>query len=490
VSNSLIERAPARGGADVLTSVGLLGRDPADAVAVADRRHARTRLLLEGPLVATLLTLAAPTLLVNIAQSSVGIVETYFVGKLGTDALAGVALVFPVVMLVQMMSAGAVGGGISSAMARALGADRRRDADDLVVHSIAVGVLFGIVFTGSLLLGGAWLYSTLGGRGASLAAALTYSNVIFSGAVLIWLFNSLANVIRGTGNMHVPAFVTCGGLLFVIPLSPCLIFGVGPFPRLGVAGGGAALLAYYAVGCLILGAYLRSGRVPVRLTFSNVRFRRSLFADILRVGAVSALVTIGTNVTVASVTGLVGTFGPAAIAGYGVGARLEYLLVPLAFGLGAPMVAVVGTNFGAGRRERAVHAAWLGALMAAALCAGVGFLGAVFPRAWLGLFGSDPAMLDAGTRYLQTVAPFYAFFGLGMGMYFAAQGFGRLRWAVLANVTRLGIAVGGGWLALRLTGDLSLVFVALGAGVVAFGPINAAALATGAMVPGSSPPQD
>ena len=157
----------------------------------------RTLRLLQAPITATLVTLAAPNILVNIAQSSVGLIETYFVGKLGTDALAGVALVFPVVMLTQMMSAGAVGGGISSAVARALGGQRRRDADDLALHSLAVGLLFGLAFTVSALLAGPWLYGTLGGRDASLAAAVTYSNVIFSGAILIWIFNSLASVIRG-----------------------------------------------------------------------------------------------------------------------------------------------------------------------------------------------------------------------------------------------------------------------------------------------------
>jgi Na+-driven multidrug efflux pump len=210
-----------------------------------------------------------------------------------------------------------------------------------------------------------------------------------------------------------------------------------------------------------------------------VRLRIEPFLDILRVGAVSALVTIGTNVTVASVTGLVGTFGPAAIAGYGVGSRLEYFLVPLVFGLGAPLVALVGTNVGAGQHERAVRVAWIGGLMAAAMCALIGALGALYPRVWLGLFDSDPAMLDAGSRYLQSVGPFYGFFGLGLGLYFASQGFGRLRWAVLANFTRLTLAVGGGWLALRSTADLTLVFVALSVGLVAFGLINVAALATG-----------
>jgi Na+-driven multidrug efflux pump len=223
------------------------------------------------------------------------------------------------------------------------------------------------------------------------------------------------------------------------------------------------------------------------LTFSNLRFHGSLFKEILRVGAVSALVTLGTNVTVASMTGLVGTFGPAAIAGYGVGSRLEYLLVPLVFGLGAPLVALVGTNVGAGQHARAMRGAWLGGLAAALICALIGVLGAAYPRAWLSLFDSDPAMLDAGSSYLRAAGPFYGFFGLGLGLYFAMQGFGRLRWAVVANFTRLGIAVGGGWLILHLTGDLTYVFVALSLGLLAFGVINAVAVACGATAPGPRP---
>src|SRR6266540_2506894 len=301
----------------------------------------RTRLMLEAPIARTLLRLATPNVLVMVVQASVGLIETYFIGKLGTEALAGVALVFPVVMLMQMMSAGAMGGGISSAVARALGAGRRADAEALVLHALAISVAFGLVFMLAVLGGGRWLYGALGGSGASLAAALTYYHVVFSGAILIWMFNSLANVIRGTGNMAVPAAVTSAGAAALIPLSPCLIFGWGPLPRLGVAGGAVAVLAYYAVGSVVLAAYLWAGRSVVRLSFEGARFRWPLFRDILRVGAIAALITIQTNLTIAIATGLVGRFGAAAIAGYGTGSRLEYLLVPLVFGLGGPLVAMV-----------------------------------------------------------------------------------------------------------------------------------------------------
>src|SRR5262249_4652106 len=219
------------------------------------RYDPRTRVLLEGPIAQTLLRLGAPNVLVMVVQASVGLIETYFVGKLGTDALAGVALVFPALMLMQMMSAGAMGGGISSAIARALGAGRRVDADALALHALAIAVGFGAVSTAAALAGGPWLYTAMGGRAASLDAALTYSNVVFAGAVLLWLFNSLANIIRGTGNMAVPATVNCVGAAVLIPLSPCLIFGWGPFPRLAIMGGALAVIAFYAVGALALTLY-------------------------------------------------------------------------------------------------------------------------------------------------------------------------------------------------------------------------------------------
>ena len=193
-----------------MTSLGLAFPPPAAPAAAAPAVQKtgydpRTRLLIEGPIAATLIRLAAPNILVMLAQTSVGLVETYFVGKLGTDALAGVALVFPPLMLMQMMSAGAMGGGISSAIARALGAGRRADADALALHALVIGLVFGLAFTVALLASGRWLYTIMGGSGAALQAALTYSVVVFSGAVLVWLFNSLANVIRGSGNMATPA---------------------------------------------------------------------------------------------------------------------------------------------------------------------------------------------------------------------------------------------------------------------------------------------
>lgn len=440
----------------------------------------RTRRLLEAPIVPTVLRLAAPNVLVMLTQTSIGLIETYFVGKLGNDALTAMALVFPIVMLMQMSSSGAIGGGIASSIARAIGARRRDDADALALHAMVVALGFGLAFTSAMLLGGPWLYAQMGGTGASLDAALVYSNIVFSGAVLVWLFNALAAVIRGTGNMAVQAKVTVAGALVLIPLSPLLIFGWGPIPGMGIAGGAVALLLYYLGGTLALWMYLRSPGSLLKPKLVGTRLRWPLFHDILRVGLVGVIATVATNLSIGIATALSGHFGPDAIAGYGTAARLEYLLVPLSFGFGAPLLAMVGTCIAAGDSARALRAAWVGAVMTFAITEAIGLTAAIFPRSWLMLFGNEPAMLEAGTEYLRTVGPLYGFFGLGQVLHFASQGAGRLRWPVTGNLVRLAVAGLGGWLALRWGGDLVHVFVAQGAALVVYGLFIAGTIAGGA----------
>jgi putative MATE family efflux protein len=440
----------------------------------------RTRVLLTAPIGPTMLRLALPNVVVMVVQSSIGLIETYFISKLGTDALAGMALVFPILMTIQMISAGAMGGGILSAIARSLGSDRRDQAGRLVWHAVAIAVALGAVTSLAALSGGATLYATMGGRGASLSAALAYSNLVFAGAVPLWLYNSLAAVIRGTGNMALPASVTAGGTIVLVPLSPALIFGWGPLPHFGIAGGAAAVVLFYVIGSAIFAVFLWSGRGVLKPSLSPPRLRWEPTREILRVGAASSLVSLSTNVSIATATGLAGAFGPAAVAGYGTGARLEYLLVPLVFGLGAPLAAMVGTSIGAGRRDRAIYIAWTGAAIAGAVTELVGLAGALFPQAWLGLFGSDGTMGAVGADYLRIVGPFYGFFGVGLALYFASQGAGRLRWSLIAAALRVIIAAGGGWLALSLSGGLTGVFLALAIALAVFGIVNATAIALGA----------
>jgi putative MATE family efflux protein len=446
---------------------------PDRSAAAASARH---RAMLEGPILSTMLRLAAPTVVVLVVQTGVGIAETYFVSFLGTEALAGVALVFPALMLMQMMSNGGFGGGVAAAIARALGAGRRRDADALALNALVLALVLGSVFTAGELLGGRWLFHALGGDGAVLAAALAYADVIFAGAGLVWVVSLLAAALRGSGNTVVPAAVILAGAVVLVPLSPALIFGWGPFPRLGIAGAGIAVVVYYLGAMLALVWYLRSGRGALRLPFDLRQLERRLMLDILRVGGLSAFGTVQANLTVLLVTGAVGMAGAKAIAGYGIASRLDYVLIPLIFGLGTAAVTMVGTNIGAGQIARARRVAWLAGALAAAVTELVGISVALAPRLWLGLFSDDADVLATGAHYLRVVAPFYGFFGLGMALYFAGQGAGRVGWAVLAGTVRLVVAAVLGWLAVaRMGAGLDTLFILVATASVAFGSIIALA---------------
>jgi putative MATE family efflux protein len=460
----------------VLSADAAIGSATKTGRPVAPR--SRTDLLLHGPIVWTLLRLASPNILVMLAQALTGLIETYFVARLGIDALAGMALVFPGFMLMQMISAGAMGGGISSAIARAIGAGRRDEADALVLHGIVIHVVLGLLFSVVMLAFGGPIYRALGGRGDELTAALAYSNVVFSGSIFIWIMNALASAIRGTGNMLVPAVVICVGVVVLVPLSPCLIFGIGPFPALGIAGGGIALVIFNAAGTAALGWYVLSGRNAARLRLAPLRW--ALIRPIFGVGAWSSISSLQTNVIIAIATALAASIaGADAVAGYGTGARLEYLLIPLVFGLGAPLVAMVGTNIGAGQRQRALRIGFAGGAIAFVLTEAIGVATALWPHAWLALFSADPHVIETGSAYLRVVGPFYGFYGLGLSLYFASQGAGRLFWPLTAGFVRMGVAVGAGYVAVRMTGSLTWLFAALAFGLVLQGMIVLVAVLSG-----------
>lgn len=434
--------------------------------------------VLSGPITSTMLRLALPTIVVLVVQTLVGVAETYFVSFLGTDALAGVALAFPVVMLMQMMSNGGIGGGVASAVARALGANRRADADALVWHAIILAGVFGIAFTAAAILGGSILYRTMGGSGSTLTAALTYSGVVFSGAIPIWITALLSSALRGAGNVKVPAIVTLAGAVIVLPLSPAMIFGWGPFPRLGVAGGGAAFVIYYVLAALALVLYLRSRRSLLRLKISPLHGRH--FKDILGVGLLSAIGTVQVNLTVTFVTAAVGRFGADAIAGYGIASRLEYIQIPLLFGLGTAVVTMIGINIGAGQAARARRIAWIGAALAFGVSELIGLAVTVFPHAWLGLFSDEPRVLALGTLYLRSVAPFYGAIGLALVLYFASQGARRVLFPVLAGTVRMVIAAFIGWSAVVWLGaSLATLFQIIALAALTYGVLTAAAMLSG-----------
>jgi O-antigen/teichoic acid export membrane protein len=245
---------------------------------------ARTRLLLEGPILPTLLRLSAPNVLNLLAFAGMILFDGFFLGRISTSALAGASLAFPWVMLIMQTTNSGMGVGVASAVSRALGAGRRDRANDLVFHAFLLALALAAIFSTAMLAGTPFLFRWMGGRDEMLSDALAYANVALGGAVCICMLNLLGNTVRGTGNMSLPATVMLGCVLAHIALAPVLIFGLGPVPALGPAGAAWGLVLPFGVGSVVMIGYLRSSRAIVGLSFRGVIPRWELFSDILKVG--------------------------------------------------------------------------------------------------------------------------------------------------------------------------------------------------------------
>jgi putative MATE family efflux protein len=444
--------------------------------------------LTTGPILPTLLRLAAPNLLAMTMAVAVGIAETRYVGLLGTGPLAAMALVFPFAMLVQMMSAGAMGGGVSSAVARALGARDLERARTLAWHAVVIGAAAGLFTTAVFLVAGPPLYHVLGGRGEVLDEAVRYGGVLFLGAVLTWLVNTLASVLRGTGDMRIPALTLLAMSVAQIALGGALGLGLGPVPRLGMPGVALGQILATAAGVAFLVWWLGSGRARLVLRWRGGRLRGEPLREILKVGALACLSPLQSVLTMLIFTGLVARLGVEALAGYGIGQRLEFLLIPIAFGIGVASVPMVGMAIGSGDVARARRVAWTAAGVSAVVLGALGALVSVAPDLWAMRFTSDEAVLAPARSYLRWSGPAFAFFGLGLTLYFASQGSGRVLGPVLASTLRLAVVAGvGAWLAAH-GAPAWHYFALVAAAMVVYGTATALAVAATNWEHAAAPP--
>jgi putative MATE family efflux protein len=432
--------------------------------------------LVDGPILRTLLWLAWPNVIALSAGTCVVIAETSYIGRLGVEPLAAMALVFPFVVLTMTMSGGAMGGGVASAISRALGAGDVDRASTLAAHALLIGLCFGLTFMLGMLIFGPFLLELLGGRGNVLANAIGYTRIFFGGAVLPWVMNSMAGILRGTGNMKLPSLMILCSAVFQVILGGVLGLGLGPIPSFGMRGVAAGTLIAFSVGAAIMAWYIFSGRARVIPKIRGLRIRRAMFVDILKVGLISCFSPLQSVLTISIFTHMLAGFGTEILAGYGIGSRLEFMLTSVAFAFGIASVPMVGMAIGAERIARARRIALTAALVSFISVGLIGTLIAIFPDIWVSIFTDDPGVRAASRQYLSTAAPMYAFIGLAMSMYFSSQGAAKVLGPVLAQTVRLlFIGLGGWWLSTHHATAADF-FVLAAASMVVLGVLSASSV--------------
>ncbi|MGY8527200.1 MATE family efflux transporter [Paracidovorax citrulli] len=420
-------------------------------------------------LLSGILRLAAPTSVIALLQAAAQLVETWLAARQGTAALAGWAVVLPFALLLQQMSAGAMGGGVSSAIARALGAGKRDDASALVLHAVLIALAAGLAFAVALAVFPHTVLSAVGGNEAAAAAA-TYALWLFgAGAVPAWLANTLASVLRG-GGRHALAAQVLGVMWLAFPFAA---WALAEPAGMGLAGIGAALaLVSWAAALAMAIVVLRGGAgfVPTL----RIRPNGALFQRILSVGLIACGLAALANLATILVTAQLRQYGTAAVAAYGISARLEFLMIPLAFGVGSALTALVGRAVGAGDWITARRTAWAGGLLALGIAGSAGVAVGLAPGHFANWFTSDAEVAAIATQALSWVGPAYGGFGLGMALYFASMGAARMRWPIAAGVARIGLAAGGGWLLANVAGmGLDGHFLGVALGITAYGVVTA-----------------
>ena len=430
----------------------------------------RTQEFLTRPIIPLLIRMSAPNTIAFFIQSLVVLTEVWFISRLGTNSLAAVALAFPLLMITQTMSGGALGGAITSAIARSMGADDIEKAERLIWHSIIISLGGAISFLILFLLFGKQLLFLLGGRGEILQESYAYCSILFFGGILLWLSGSLSAVLRGMGNMRFPATLMVITSSIQVILSGGFILGWFGFPKLGVPGAAVAVLISSALMVTVILLKLRSKSIPASLRKERFQLKKFLFDNIFEVAIPASLSPLGVVGTILVLTGLVGRFGTEALAGYGIGSRVEFLMIPLIFGIGSAMTSIVGANIGALNIDRAEKVGILGGSTAGFVSILIGLTLAAFPEAWIQFFTDDIKAFEVTKKYIQIVGPFYIFQGIGLSLYFASQGANAMKWPTIATIARFIIACAGGGISVYwLDLGIESIFISSSAAMAIFG---------------------
>ena len=394
--------------------------------------------------------LAIPNVCATFFAATTVIFDLWYIGKIGISELAGVAYIFPIYMLTSMLSNGAFGGAGSGASARAFGSKNITQAECIFRSAILIALLGAIIlmflffsFSEKFLI----YYKV--DKQVSLSA-ITYGNILLKGIFLIWLFNIIISVTRGSGNTTIPAISWLIVLFFhilfatlnfnfddrniILTNSVTLLNGMLLLKSLEWTA--ISLLSGYLAGIIFILGFYFFGNHSYSLKFQDI-FKLRGFFKLIKSGSLASCQSLMTISLALFCTTIIGNFGTNWTAGFGIAIRLELLLIPIIFGIGGALIAIVGANVGANKFQRAIQMTWKGTSFSVVIVGVIGLFFSIYPELWSGLFTSDLQTKVTAKAYLNLVAPFYAFFALGLGLYFVCQAFNTLFWPVVGTFLRL-----------------------------------------------------
>lgn len=432
--------------------------------------------IVDTPWPATLVRMAIPGVIGAVVMSSLQVVEARFLSGHGAEVIAAVAVVLPLFILQGMFSAGAIGGAISGAVARALGSGDNERASALLASAILIALLGSTLMAVGVINWGHYIYRWAGAEGELLEVAEQYAWWVFIAQPAYWLMNMLCSVLRGAGDLKRPAWAMIATVVGYALCAAVLLPDTGAPVLLVVQRAGQAMALGFVVGLVSIVLLYAYGAKPIAFDLSTLRSK--VLGAVLRQGLLAASQSMMTIAYSLVATALFARHGLHWLAGYGLSVRLELIMVPVIFGVGGALIAIVGAYVGAGRRQEAIAIAWRGLLANAALVGSIGIALSIWPGLWCQPTADGPQTAALCESSLRVIGPSYGFFALGLGLYFASQGLNTLIYPVFGAALRLMIVVAVFWFSSVDTApEVLLWWVALA--VVCYGGVTAVLLALG-----------
>ena len=379
--------------------------------------------LTRGNITKNILLLSWPTMIAMLMHVGFNIVDTIFVGRLGPEAIAAVSIVFPVVFLMFALGGG-LGIGTTSLIARYIGAKRDKEADNAAEHSFIIAFVISAVFAVLGLLFANKLYILMGAAPDIVQLAVNYSRWIFGFNMFMFVSLTATSILRGMGNMKAPMIGMVSATVLNIILDPLLIFGIGFFPRLGLDGAALATVISRFFAAVIMIYFIFSPKTRVSIKPRNFKFKPFFIKEILKVGIPSSLNQSFMSFALMVFTSIIAGFGSVAIAAYGIGFRLESLVILPVLAIATAVITIVGQNVGAGKYDRAEKTTWIATKISMLLVFVIALLFFIFPSFWFRIFSSDAELINYGVAFLRILSGSYIFVAISIIVGSAFQGAG------------------------------------------------------------------
>jgi putative MATE family efflux protein len=380
----------------------------------------------EAPVGRAVVLLAVPMVLEMLMESVFLVVDVFFVGKLGADAITTVGVTESLMTIIYAVAIG-LSIGATAMVARRIGEKDPEAAAHAGAQAVLLGLGFGAIIGAAAAVFAPELLTVMGASDDVVRTGSMFARVMLGASVNVLLLFLINAVFRGAGDAAIAMRVLWFANAINIVLGPCLIFGVGPFPELGVTGAAIGTSIGRGCGVLLQLYHLTRPGARIRIRLPHLRFDPAVMRGMLRI---SGTATFQTFVGMASWIGLVRIltgFGSVAVAGNTIGIRIILFALLPSYGVSQAAATLVGQNLGAGKPDRAEAAAWTAGLYNTICLAVVGTIFLLFAPQLIAIFTDDPAVAEHGIRCLRIVAAGFLFYGYGMVLTQAFNGAGDTR---------------------------------------------------------------